>query len=289
MAAKALPRFAVVGAIMGMTMIVFVSDASVGSASDVEETTTTSSSLPSAPPRVLLVGDSTMAGLRWFRDGTKVLTGATFVVDVESCRSVAGKSCYGRENRIPTNVVSVIRSAPGPFDAVVLMAGTHNDGKSIEAEFKQVHKLTARMGTKLIVLTLRDFNSKATSVSKKGMTTIASINQMLVRLADSDTAGNMVIADWKAFTRGRENWFRKDGVHLNLRGVVGLEWYISQVVAHTLERPCSPMETEVCRMPIPTESLRDWVRYFDIKYTDVHCYEDGRKRTKVCERDRRMP
>ena len=43
-------------------------------------TTTTTTTVPRVKPRVLLVGDSTMAAIRWFKDGRKALSGSTFIV-----------------------------------------------------------------------------------------------------------------------------------------------------------------------------------------------------------------
>jgi peptidoglycan/LPS O-acetylase OafA/YrhL len=95
--------------------------------------------LPAVKPvNVLLLGDSTMAGLRWFEDGTKSLQGFTYTLDAESCRRISEWSCYGREKRTPKNVVNVLENTTEAFDAVVLMAGYDSSAKRIGDEYKEL-------------------------------------------------------------------------------------------------------------------------------------------------------
>lgn len=288
----ALARLSVVFALVGAVSVVSVADPRVtlaeGTDDSTPSTTVDDTTAPAVLPRVLLVGDSTMAPMRWFRDGTRLLTGATYVVDVESCRALGGNSCYGRENRRPTTSYEAVRSAKGSFDVVVVMAGTHNIGNDVKPELLKIQRLTEQRGSRLVVLTLRDF-SWATKSTRNGPWTPKAVNEIIRRVAGTQQSSNMSVADWKSFTKGRTNWFRRDGIHPNIRGVVALQWYISRVVAHTLGRPCKADERDVCPMPVPADALYDWMQYFDVKYTDMHCYEDGPKRTKKCQRDRRMP
>lgn len=261
-----------------------------GEVAPIESTTTTTTTPPIRLPRVLLVGDSTMAALRWFEDAKKSLEGAKYILDVESCRSVAGRSCYGREQRIPLNAFTVIQRAERSTDVVVLMAGTHSYYRTINDEFRRVKRLAAKRGMKLVVLTLRDPKQhKKKSVSKNGMRGIPAINSMVKANFGHPKSNETYVADWDGFSEGRGDWFRRDGIHLNLRGVLALGWYISNVVAHVTGEPCPGRGEGTCTMPTRKDSLRDWVRNYDVPYTEQHCYEDGTKRKKVCERDRRMP
>ena len=280
-----------VAAVFAVVTVTSVANPGVSLAEDMgDATTTTVASTPETKslPRVLLVGDSTMAPMRWFRDGSRLLAGATYVLDVESCRALGGRSCYGRENRIPTTALGAIKAARGSFDVVVLMAGTHNLGKSVKSELAKIKQATDQKGAKLVVFTLREF-SPSTKSSANGPWSPKAVNEIIRRAASSSGSTPSAIADWNAFTKGRTNWFRRDGIHPNIRGVVALQWYISRVVAHTLDRPCTDDERDVCPMPVPADALYDWMQYFGVKYTDTHCYEDGVKRVKKCERDRRMP
>jgi hypothetical protein len=268
-----------------------------------DTTTSTSSIIPEAPinslfpsatipvrlPNVLLVGDSTMAGLRWFKDATKSLSGASFLVDVESCRSIAGKSCYGREQRIPLNASAAIRAVRTPLDVVVLMAGTHNDPATIESELQSIKRLVEQKGAKLVVLTLRKPLSGKGAVSKSGLALIDRMNGIIKQLFRNTKSQSTYVADWKAFSAGHDNWFRQDGFHLNVRGALALGWYLSRVIAYAGVTSCLMSGSDACTIPTYKDSHDDWLQKFNVEYTETHCYEDGKKRTKMCERDRRLP
>lgn len=254
-----------------------------------DPTTTTSTVPHPPPPRVLLVGDSTMAALRWFTDARQSLEGAKFVLDVESCRSVGGRSCWGREQRIPVNAYTVIKFAPRTYDVVVLMAGTHSYYRTINEEFRKVKRLAARKGFTLVVVTLRDPHPVRKMSSKTKVTGIPAVNSMLKATFGRAKSNETYLADWNSFSAGRGNWFRRDGIHLNFRGVLALGWYLSRVVAHVTGNPCPGESAGTCMTPTRKDALRDWVRMYDLPYTEVHCYADGNKRKKVCQRDRRMP
>ena len=252
----------------------------------IDTSTTTTTTVPRVKPRVLLVGDSTMAAMRWFTGGRKSLSGSTFVVDVESCRSIGGYSCYGREYRAPSTAYEVVESAKGKFDVVVLMAGTHHNPATVESDLRSFRRIVAKKGAKLVVLTLRDLNRPTATID--GVRLIERVNRMIEKMFETPRYENTYIADWKAFSRGHDDWFRPDGIHLTIRGTLALGWFISNVVAHVAEVPCNSYETEICPLPWWKDSRVNWLRRYRVQYTDKHCYEDGSLRRKVCERDRRL-
>lgn len=249
-------------------------------------TTTTTTTVPRVKPRVLLVGDSTMAAIRWFKDGRKALSGSTFIVDVESCRSIGGYSCWGREGRAPSTAYEVVESVKGRLDVVVLMAGTHHNPATVESDLRSLRRIVAKKGAKLVVLTLRDLNRPTATIG--GVTLIERVNEMIERLFQTPKYETTYIANWKAFSRGHDDWFRSDGIHLTIRGTLALGWFISNVVAHVAEVPCTSYETEVCPKPKWKDSHVNWLRRYRVQYTETHCYEDGGMRRKVCVRDRRL-
>jgi hypothetical protein len=249
-------------------------------------TTTTTTTVPRVKPRVLLVGDSTMAAIRWFTDGRKALSGSTFIVDVESCRSIGGYSCWGREGRAPSTAYEVVESVKGRLDVVVLMAGTHHNPATVESDLRSLRRIVAKKGAKLVVFTLRDLNRPTATIG--GVTLIERVNEMIERLFQTPKYETTYIANWKAFSRGHDDWFRSDGIHLTIRGTLALGWFISNVVAHVAEVPCTSYETEVCPKPKWKDSHVNWLRRYRVQYTETHCYEDGGMRRKVCVRDRRL-
>jgi hypothetical protein len=111
---------------------------------------------------------------------------------------------------------------------------------------------------------------------------------MIEKMFEIPQYENTYIANWKAFSRGHDGWFRSDGIHLTVPGVLALGWFISHVVAHVSELPCDSFGTEICPLPKWKDSQVDWLRRYRVQYSDIHCYEDGGMRKKVCERDRRL-
>ena len=79
---------------------------------------------PVTPVNALLIGDSVLAGLRWFEQGAVSLQGFTYTLDAESCRSLSFDSCEGREGRVPNSATSVVQGFAAPVDVVVLAGGT---------------------------------------------------------------------------------------------------------------------------------------------------------------------
>ena len=214
------------------------------------------------------------------------MAGSTFIVDVESCRSIGGYSCYGREYRAPSTAYEVVESVKGRLDVVVLMAGTHHNPATVESDLRSFRRIVAKKGAKLVVLTLRDLNRPTATID--GVRLIERVNRMIETMFETPRYENTYIADWKAFSRGHDDWFRPDGIHLTIRGTLALGWFISNVVAHVAEVPCTSYETEVCPKPRWKDSRVNWLRRFRVQYTETHCYEDGGMRRKVCERDRRL-
>lgn len=249
-------------------------------------TTTTTTTVPRVKPRVLLVGDSTMAAVRWFQAGRKALSGASFIIDVESCRSIGGYSCFGREYRAPSTAYEVVQSVKGKLDVVVLMAGTHHNPATVESDLRSFRRIVAKKGAKLVVLNLRDLNRSTASID--GFTLIERVNGMIETMFETPRYENTYIANWKAFSRGHDDWFRSDGIHLTVRGTLALGWFISNFVAHVAEVPCASSEREICPKPRWKDSHVNWLRRYRVEYTEIHCYEDGGMRRKVCERDRRL-
>ena len=227
-----------------------------------------------------------MAAIRWFKDGRKALSGSTFIVDVESCRSIGGYSCYGREYRAPSTAYEVVESVKGRLDVVVLMAGTHHNPATVESDLRSLRRIVAKRGAKLVVLTLRDLNRPTATID--GVTLLERVNGMIETMFETPRYKDTFIADWKAFSRSHDDWFRPDGIHLTIRGTLALGWFISNVVAHVAEVPCTSYETEVCPKPKWKDSHVNWLRRYRVQYTETHCYEDGGMRRKVCARDRRL-
>jgi peptidoglycan/LPS O-acetylase OafA/YrhL len=244
--------------------------------------------LPAVKPvKALLLGDSTMAGLRWFEDGTKSLKGFTYTLDAESCRRISEWSCFGREKRTPKNVVSVLESTTEKFDAVVLMAGYDSSAKRIGDEYKDLIDVVRAKNLKMIVLTYKESLYFPASGSRGKRSVYAEFNAVVRDVVARDPQ-HFVLADWNAYSAGQKSWFRPDGIHLNIDGTLALGAFISTAVAENTGNPCPFASAYPCSYANNLPQATDFLAEFNVADTEMHCYEDGDSRKKTCTTDRRI-
>lgn len=259
---------------------------------DVAPTTTVPPSpMGTLPPRtdvdVLLLGDSTMAALRWFEDGAVALSGFDWTLDAESCRSLTGPSCEGREERVPTNALDALAAHEGPLDLVILMAGYHGYPSTIAAELRSVADAVRDRGARLVVVSFKE-SLRFPEPGSKGQRSVFSVfNERLRELVAEEAYAGVGIADWNRFSYSAPEWFRPDGIHLNLEGTVALGWYLSHVVAASTDNPCPFASVHPCPVPEEVDTSVDWLERFGVTATEAHCYEDGKERRRTCGLDRR--
>lgn len=281
-------------AILGTSTVVAAADvAGVGDAG-ADPRTLLSLAVPEleiAVPRpisVFLVGDSTMAPMRWFRQGQASLRGFDYVLDAESCRKIAKHSCWGRESRIPTSAALAIESRRRNFDYVVLMAGAHSMLKDLDGELRLAQRAAEDHGAKLLVLTLRESTKYVDGGGSPGESAFTASNRVIRAFVDDLGSDKVGLIDWNRFSIGRDEWFRSDGIHPNLVGTVALGWFLSESIAADADNPCPYDWSYPCVVPTTGDQSRDWLADFGVTPSEVHCYEDGNERIKVCQRDRRM-
>ena len=244
--------------------------------------------LPAVKPvNVLLLGDSTMAGLRWFEDGTKSLQGFTYTLDAESCRRISEWSCYGREKRTPKNVVNVLENTTEAFDAVVLMAGYDSSAKRIGDEYKELIAIVRAKNLKMIILTYKESLYFPASGSRGKRSVYAEFNAVVRDVVARDPQ-HFALADWNAYSTGQKSWFRPDGIHLNIDGTLALGAFISTAVAENSGNPCPFASVYPCSYANNLPQVTDFLTEFNVADTEMHCYEDGDSRKKVCTTDRRI-
>ena len=270
------------------------SDDATGLGNLVRPTTKVPETVPSNVVRsknlvnVLLLGDSTMAALRWFEQGTVSLEGFNYKLDAESCRRVADSSCYGREKRIPKSALSALKGFSGPLDYVILMAGYDSSVRRVDDELKLLIEEVQVKGVQLIVLNFRE-SLKFPSPGSRGKRSVyADFNKLIREVVAADNSGDVAIADWNLFSWGRSEWFLRDGIHLNIEGSVALGWYISHLVANVADNPCPFSDIYPCAVPGMIDPRIDLMTMFEVEETEIQCYEDGASRKRVCTRDRRL-
>ena len=77
-------------------------------------------------PRISVVGDSTIAALRWTGQ-FEPLKRFNYVYDAESCRRILYPSCRGREGYAPDTVVQTMRRLSGQLGSVFVIMGGYDD------------------------------------------------------------------------------------------------------------------------------------------------------------------
>ena len=248
-------------------------------------------SLPAPEPKdvnVLLLGDSTMASLRWFEDGQQSLEGFNYKLDVESCRKIALQSCEGREKRVPESAVSVLENYNEPVDVVVVMAGYHSWTTEFEAEVRELADMARYRGAKLVMLSLKESLKFPAPGSRGERSVYSDFNKQLREIAESGDYPQLTIANWNLFSYSSPDWFEKDGIHLKLEGTLALGWYLSRIVASVVDNPCPEDGAYPCSIPAIADSEINWMKKYDVRDTNRHCYEDGKNRTLACTTNRRV-
>jgi hypothetical protein len=259
-----------------------------GAITDTSSTTSTTAPPPPVTPvNVLLVGDSVLAGLRWFEQGTVALQGFAYTLDAESCRRLSFDSCQGREARIPNSATSVVQGFAAPVDVVVLVAGYHADIGTIREELQWFAAAVAAKNAKLVILTFKESLAYPSPGSDGTRSIFADFNETIRAMAAEGVLGNVTIADWNLFSQEGSAWFRSDAMHPNLAGTLAMGWFISATLASMFNNPCPVWGTYPCVVPAIHPDI-DWLNVYGVPYTETHCYEDGVARVRVCAQDRQL-
>lgn len=255
--------------------------------SDTPITTTTidpNTTVQRKRPQVLLMGDSTLAALRWFEDGQASLAGFKYILDAEPCRRIIHWGCMGREERMPESAVDALEKYTEQFDLIVLMAGYHSRDFELRDELAAFARAAQIRKSKLVILTFKESLFFPARGSQGDRSMYADYNIMLKQtIAKNPEFADVIIADWNYFAGTQESWFRSDGIHTTLEGTLGLGWYISHVVAAATNNPCPYTETYPCVMPDVAPTDIKWLREFKVKDTKRRCFEFGETRERRCQ------
>ena len=192
--------------------------------------------------RVLLVGDSTMLAIRRY-GALDALRGFDATYEAASCRTLGVPSC-GPEPK-PTNALEVIRSASGPFDVVVVMAGYDEWWTSFPTSFDAVVDAARSQGAEHIVwLTFREGVGYTAPDGSTANEAFVKNNGTLREKVASGAYPDVMLAEWYAYTTPPGDWLALDGIHITEPGAFGLADYLSRIVAFLDGRPC-PVPLEI--------------------------------------------
>ena len=223
--------------------------------------TTTATTAPPAKLRVLLIGDSTLLAIDHY-DAYRALKGFEYVYDAKSCRTLGIPSCGKRP--LPPNAVEAINDSDGNFDDVVIMAGYDEWWTSFPQSFDEVVAAARAKGARRIIwLTYREGVPYKLLTGERADEAFIKNNQTLRDKVASGKFPDVVLAQWYPHTPLHIGWLTEDGIHLTMKGALGLADYISRWVAHAEGLPCPMPATPggaiepVCSNPDPQPPIAD--------------------------------
>ena len=200
--------------------------------------TTTTEPRRDVPRRVVVISDSSGAGMRWVTGVTDALRGAQFTLDLESCRRLVARSCNGREGYVPTTALDALREhAHRDHDTVVIVAGYNDMHHDFNAAFDAIVAEARRQGIDTILwLTYReDVGYQLPAGSRSAY---EDMNDALWLRVLSGDYPELEIIDWWRYTEHVSHWLTSDGVHLTRAGAYGMADLISRTLAALDGRPC---------------------------------------------------
>jgi hypothetical protein len=191
--------------------------------------------LPNEPvePRVLLVGDSTLAALDVVTASQRALQGMVPVLEAAPCRRLVRPSCKSAfTGQVPDTAVQAIGRTAGSIDVVVVKAG-YNEGTSGFQQSAELVLGAARAHGARVVVWLT--YSEGTGSQLRTYTVN---NAVLTSLRDGGAWPELVIADWRTYASSSRGWYAGDRVHLQGLGAWATADYVARWVASALHRPC---------------------------------------------------
>ena len=240
---------------------------SVASSTSPPTSVTSTTVAPYVPPRVLLIGDSTLLAVDRY-DGFRALRGFDYLYDAESCRTLGIPSCG--DPPIPPNAVEAIGAANGGFDYVVIMAGYDEWWTSFPDSFDEVVAASRAKGAHTILwLTYPEGVPYKLLTGERADEAFIKNNQTLRDKVATGQFPDVLLAKWYPHVRQNSGWITDDGIHLSLEGALGVSDYISRWVAHSEGVPCpmpsvlgGPIEP-VCSNPDTQPQIADVISLYE--------------------------
>ena len=169
--------------------------------------------------RIGLIGDSTMAAIRW-SGAYAPLRRWNYTYDAEACRRTITVSCHGSDGYTPANALDTARRLSGRLGTVLVMMMGANDpvnrfGEGVDAI---VAEARAQGVSTVIWLTVHG---------------AAGTNDILAQRVQQ-YGGYLVLADWAGYSAPHPEWTNADGLHINTAGAPVLSQFIADHVAQVL-------------------------------------------------------
>ncbi len=244
------------------------------------------------PYRAVVVGDSAISALRWVPRAEGAVVGFEHTLDLESCRRLWYRSCYGREGRLPPTVYEAL-DIHGPKYSTLVVATGYNDGSpGFGDSFTAVVGRARQLGyTRIVWWTLRSDVDYVSPGSISNHVTFAANNRTVVDLLATGAYPDVVLADWGGYTADKAEWFVTDGVHYRAVGAWAAADYLTRKMAYLEGRACPVPDSptadvaDPCPDPDVTGPVADIEALYPIGEDGVLCYEVGEERRFECRND----
>lgn len=190
---------------------------------------------PTGRPRVLIVGDSTLAVMEWEPAAQSTLDGLNFKLDAKSCRTISIPSCRGRNDpitgvrTIPDNGLTVIGNEPAnAFDELVLMIGYNESSATFNQSLPAMLNLARSKGYKHV--TWLTFHVAGTYQPPLDGDASYRSNNVILKAAVAAQNGYLTLLDWNTYADDTGGLLQSDGAHLSAAGAYAVGDFIHSAV-----------------------------------------------------------
>ena len=193
-------------------------------------------------PRVTVFGDSVAGSLAYVQQAREILgDGLDLRLELAPCRRVASLSCPYMGSRPPSVLDVVQASAPADLgDIVVVDVGYNETSLNYgSAMATVVQALLARGVGHVIWVELRKQTDNYREIDD-------AIESQARRFPQ------VQVADWDAASKGHDDWFNDDGLHLKAAGAVGLALFLRPFIFAACGGACQPAQAPPGQAPRDT-------------------------------------
>lgn len=244
------------------------------------------------PERTVVIGDSAISALRWVSQADSAIVGFEHTLDLESCRRLYDRSCFGREGRLPPTVYEALEFHDHRYKTLVVATGYNDGTPNYALSFDKVIARARQLGYhRILWWTLRSDVDYVAPGAVANHITFAANNQIVRDRLATGEYPDVVLADWDGYTADQPEWFVTDGVHYRALGAWAASDYLTRKMAFMDGRPCPvpavPDEApeDPCPDPDVTGPVADIEALYPIGTDGVLCYEIGPERRFECRTD----
>ena len=173
-----------------------------------------------AGPRVTFFGDSVAGSIAYVSQAREILgDGLDLRLELAPCRRVASLSCPYMGTRPPSVLDVVQASAPADLGDIVVVDVGYNE---------TALNYGSAMATVLQALLARGVDHVVWVELRRQTDNYREIDDTIE--AQARRFPQVQVADWDAASKGHDDWFNDDGLHLKAAGAVGLALFVRPFV-----------------------------------------------------------